>query len=163
MKLASHLSVTLEGKDMKIFLPPFEVKLCCGTSIKPDMFLARDLTKLSEYGYNGVPDVIIEVLPPDVIFPSVFIERDTLYRRHKVEFWAIDPVQEQAHLGVYDEEIERHGYRLYNKQFAPPIAQIPFLPGFFIDFSEILVRYDNETIAKWRALIYDCPNDEPDA
>ena len=115
----------LKGTNCKAVGAPFDVRLFgetlsnekIDTVVQPDITIVCDKKKLDQYGCNGTPDLVIEILSPS----SIKHDRWTKYKLYERagirEYWIVDPTNQtievfkltgsQYHLaGVYSREDE---------------------------------------------------------
>jgi len=97
--LFAFLKNYLKGKDCKVYIAPFDVRLPGGfkadsdvnTVVQPDISVFCDETKLDDRGANGAPDLIIEILSPSTASKDLK-EKFFLYEKVGVkEYWIVDP------------------------------------------------------------------------
>jgi len=98
--IVARLEVFLEGNPCTVYPAPFDVLLPeredqaeedVPTVVQPDVSVICDLTKLTERGCTGAPDLIIEILSPSTHRKDIEIKMK-LYERHGVrEYWIVDP------------------------------------------------------------------------
>lgn len=92
----------LEGKDCRVYVAPFDVRLPDGeekedeiiTVVQPDLVVVCDRTKLDDKGCLGSPDLIVEITSPSTARKDLK-EKFNLYERMGVkEYWIINPTDE---------------------------------------------------------------------
>jgi Uma2 family endonuclease len=109
MRLSSEIYNYLKGKTCEVFSAPFDVHLykegIQGEKIViPDISVICDKTGLNEKGYDGVPELIIEILSPsnqshDLVFKL------NLYMQYGVrEYWIVNPILNTIQVYELDEE-----------------------------------------------------------
>jgi len=136
--LISQFHIFLKDSECEIFAAPFDVKLteeeedAAPTVVQPDVVLCCDGAKLTEWGMQGSPDLVIEIVSP-ASGRKDRKEKFSLYQRHGVgEYWIVDPdeqvVEAYRHNG---EHFERIG--AYSPEDQPGVRA---LPGFKLDLSE---------------------------
>ena len=60
----------IEKSPCKMYIAPFDVRLPIPsakkdtTVVQPDICIICDISKLDDYGCNGAPDLIVEILSP---------------------------------------------------------------------------------------------------
>ena len=119
--LFSQIYNFLDEKPCKVFTAPFDVFLPekgesedeTSTIVQPDILIICDLSKLSEKGCTGPPDIVIEIISPSSAVRDQ-IKKLSLYERRGVkEYWIIHPIDkivwkyilENGHYGkpfIYD-------------------------------------------------------------
>lgn len=125
LELAAGLHAFLKGKPCTPFVSPFEVRLFADakTVVQPDILVVCDAAKKKDWGCNGAPDFVVEVLSPS----SSRMDRVTkrrLYRQAGVrEYWIIDPAErtletlqlaEGGYLSSIYEHIPQEKARVYS-------------------------------------------------
>lgn len=103
VELTRQFANHLKGKSCKIITAPFDVRLPqpadfkdekIETVVQPDIVVVCDRDKLDERGYNGVPDLIIEITSPSTGRNDLTIKFD-LYQQHGVkEYWIVHPAEQ---------------------------------------------------------------------
>jgi Uma2 family endonuclease len=59
--------------------------------VQPDICIICDLQKLDQRGYQGAPDLIVEVLSPSTMKKDYY-EKFNLYMENSVrEYWLVNP------------------------------------------------------------------------
>jgi len=123
-QLYSHL----RGKNCKVLLSPFAVRLNDDTEVQPDLIVVCDPKKLMTTGYKGAPDLIVEILSPS----TSRYDKQTkfmLYLRSGVpEYWIIDPSDNT----ITAFRLSDNGY---NAEIFTDVATINALPGFEMDLA----------------------------
>lgn len=96
------LKLFMKGKDCKVFIAPFDVRLPIlsksknqiDTVVQPDICVVCDLTKLDKQGCNGAPDLVVEVLSPGNT-KNEMKDKFKIYQDAGVlEYWLVEPEQE---------------------------------------------------------------------
>ena len=87
----------IEKSPCKMYIAPFDVRLPIPsakkdtTVVQPDICIICDLTKLDDYGCNGAPDLIVEILSPG----NSKHDADTKFRLYEEagvqEYWMVEP------------------------------------------------------------------------
>ena len=90
----------LTGKPCKVYPAPFCVRLITEGEreneeikkvVEPDITIVCDKSKLDETGYNGTPDLIIEIISPS----SIKMDRLTKFNCYEQagvsEYWIVEP------------------------------------------------------------------------
>ena len=93
--LTRQLANFLKGKPCKVFHAPFDVRLNAGTGddtvVQPDIAVVCDMSKLSEKGCVGAPDLVIEILSPSSARRDRFLKLNAYQRAGVREYWIVDP------------------------------------------------------------------------
>ena len=125
MYFSGVFSSYLKGKDCNVFAAPFDVRLTGGfkadedvaTVVQPDISVFCDEKKLDERGGNGAPDLVVEILSPEVAGASRKLVSDQpstaakdlkekffLYERVGVkEYWVADPFNKTLTVFILEE------------------------------------------------------------
>lgn len=99
MELSRHLANFFDKKECEVYAAPFDVLLPeyeeadedVRNVVQPDITIICDLSKLSEKGCRGAPDVVIEILSPHTAKKDMKYKL-ILYQRSGVkEYWVVDP------------------------------------------------------------------------
>jgi len=101
-KLHSQFLTHLTGKQCKVFIAPFDVRLPIHskknedifTVIQPDVCVVCDRSKLDEAGCIGAPDLIVEVLSPGTNKKDLKNKYEVYEESGVWEYWIIHPVEE---------------------------------------------------------------------
>lgn len=99
--LFTEFSIFLRGKNCKVYIAPFDIRLPKGnepdkdikTVVQPDLSVICDRKKLDDKGCRGAPDLIIEVISPSSIKLDIS-KKKSLYERVGVrEYWIVYPAE----------------------------------------------------------------------
>ncbi len=139
IELAKQFSVFLEGGKCEVYAAPFDVKLSpetedeAPTVLQPDIVLCCDPQKLTDWGLQGPPDLVVEIVSPESGRKDRK-EKFLLYERYGVsEYWIVDPDEEVVEIYRLDGgRFERIG------AFGPEDKPgAPVLSGFECDLSRV--------------------------
>jgi Uma2 family endonuclease len=108
-ELFGQIRELLKGTPCAPFYAPFGVYLNSkrneqsdqkdNTVVEPDIFVVCDHSKISKRGFEGVPDLIIEILSPSTRRYDMFTKMK-LYHEYAVQaYWVVDI--EAAYVTVY--------------------------------------------------------------
>lgn len=119
----------LRGKRCKVY-HGIEVRITKNTVYVPDLVVVCDLSRLTDRGYEGTPDLIIEILSPSNSRHDR-ITKLKAYRKAGVqEYWIVDP--ENHSVEAYRMANDLYWVTVYEEwEKLSPMA----LPGFEIDLS----------------------------
>lgn len=102
-ELYTRINVYLRDKECKVYLAPFDVVLPTKDSsqdekienvVQPDIAVICNMTKLTDKGCTGAPDLVVEVLSPGTVKKDRN-EKFRLYEQVGVkEYWIADPLHE---------------------------------------------------------------------
>ena len=120
INLTVQLESFLKGKKCKLFVAPFDVKLESESSkdtvVQPDLLVICDKTKIAKNSYNGIPDLVIEILSPSTASYDC-IKKLHCYQQAKVpEYWIVDPHIQKVY--VFSLENDSYVDKVYEKTEA---------------------------------------------
>ena len=111
-ELYGQLYNFLKGKKCRVYAAPFGVRLFGKKEdapekidgyLEPDITVVCDRSKLDQYGCQGAPDLIIEILSPSTQRRDRLTKLN-LYREAGVrEYWIVDPERKFVQTMVLDE------------------------------------------------------------
>ena len=127
-----------KNSDCEVFAAPFDVKLsgeeedAAPTVVQPDVVLCCDGDKLTEWGMQGAPDLVVEIVSP-ASGRKDRKQKFALYERYGVrEYWIVDPDEQVVEIYRHNgERFERMG--AYGPEDRPGVSA---LPGFELDLSQ---------------------------
>ena len=135
-KLTKQIDAYLDGKPCELFYAPFDVRLNADTFddivVQPDLLVVCDKTKIDKNSYNGVPELIIEIVSPSTASMDR-VRKYHLYRKAKVkEYWIIDPESKTANVyTLKDEDYVSNAYDENDKLFSKVLG------GLVVDLAEV--------------------------
>ena len=94
-ELSIEIGLFLRGKKCSLFYHPFLVRLNKKASVRPDLVIICDKSKLDNHhgGYNGAPDLIIEILSPSNAGNDIFTKYNQYLMAGVSEYWIVDPMK----------------------------------------------------------------------
>ncbi|MCL2833183.1 MAG: Uma2 family endonuclease [Treponema sp.] len=128
----------LENKKCKVYASPFGVRLfpkkdkSDDTVFLPDIVVVCDSNKLDDYGCNGAPDLVIEIISPSTA------RYDRIYKLRKYqkagvrEYWIVDPILKSVE--VYILENNRYVVSSYDETEKIPVT---VLKGCTVDLAAV--------------------------
>ena len=124
--------------ECEVVIAPYAVKLRDDRDdyFEPDISVICDREKLKDWGCEGPPDWIIEIVSPGNASHD-YIKKATYYMDAGVrEYWIVDPIKEKVvvHSFQNEEAEDRYGYEVYTFRDKVPVG---ICEGFEIDFAEI--------------------------
>jgi Uma2 family endonuclease len=134
----------LEGKRCNVYYAPFGVRLfpkkdkSDDTYFEPDIVVVCDPSKLDDWGCNGAPDLVVEILSPSTV------KHDLLYKFNKYleagvrEYWIVDP--DEKTVSVYVLEGGRFVFYEYEWETA---VQASALPGFTLELKSVFTASED--------------------
>jgi len=90
----------LLDKPCKVYPAPFCVRLTKGNEkrnqdikkvVEPDITVVCDKSRIDGKGYNGAPDLIVEVMSPSSVKMDRFIKFNNYEKAGVKEYWIVDP------------------------------------------------------------------------
>jgi Uma2 family endonuclease len=126
----------LKGKQCKVFLAPFDVRLNAdtldNTVVQPDMVVVCDKEKMMKNGYVGGPDMAIEISSPSTTRKDRNLKFNKYYQAGVKEYWIVDPNDKT--LAVH---ILRDGDYITKAYTDEDTVSVHILEGCRIDMSEV--------------------------
>jgi Uma2 family endonuclease len=115
MELSWQFNNFLRGKSCKVYYAPFAVYLNNDnyTKVEPDIVVVCDKSKLTDEGFNGAPDLIIEILSPSSLRHDKITKYNKYLNAGVREYWIIDPEDKLA--SVYLLEHGEYVAKSYSK------------------------------------------------
>ena len=138
INLLAQLISYLDDKPCEVYHAPFDVRLNADTKddtvVQPDIVVFCDLTKLTDAGCDGAPDMVIEILSPSTSNHDR-ITKFNKYREYGVrEYWIIDP--DSSSLAVHILKGKDFVTQAYSSESAVPVY---ILDDCVIDLSKVFV------------------------
>ena len=107
-KLTSKINQYIDSKkgDCIVIAAPFAVFLNNDnkTYVEPDISVICDQNKLDDYGCNGAPDWIIEIVSPSSRRMDYFTKLISYRNAGVREYWIIDPAKEHSTIYQFEED-----------------------------------------------------------
>lgn len=131
LEIANYIAS--KGGSCEAYAAPFAVFLNNDqyTYVEPDISVICDKSKLDEYGCNGAPDWIIEIVSPASkrmdYFTKLFKYREAGVR----EYWIVDPDRKEITVYNFEEEGDILTYTFSDNVKAGIYEDL------YIDFSQI--------------------------
>ena len=139
-KIAGRIYVDIENhvakhKKYEVFISPFDVIFDKHTVVQPDIVIIGDMSKLTHRGYQGAPDVVIEVVSPSSHNKDL-LEKHSLYQEHGVkEYLIVYPATHEVWQYVLEDE----------GRFSPPMKHsmankinVSYDPDLILDLSYLI-------------------------
>ncbi len=120
----------LEGKSCKVYIAPFDVRLCKTNDaeneiinvVQPDITVICNKDILDDRGAKGIPDFIIEIVSPSSTFLD-YVKKLNLYGEYGVkEYWIIDPMKKRLFVYQIDETGKYGAPTIYRDEDAVKIG-----------------------------------------
>ena len=145
LKIANIISNFLKGKQCKVFVSPFDVRLNYGAEddivVQPDVTVICDRSKLGKKGggCNGVPDMVVEILSPS----TARMDRFTKYNKYRQfgvwEYWIVDPAHKIVETHMLD-----NGNYIKQTYIETDTVPVHVLDGCFIELADVFADIDIE-------------------
>lgn len=137
--LHGNLYQHLKDKSCRVFPAPFDLVLSSPSGkqdsvVQPDITVICDLSKITDKGCMGAPDLVVEVVSKTSVNKDLH-EKYTLYEQHRVkDYWLVLPAERSLMIFTLDDE------GIY--QAAKPLtrgdtATSRVLPGLAIELDDI--------------------------
>ena len=133
-RLTFKLESFLQDKTCELYYD-LTVRLNKNTVVRPDISVICDPDKIDDWGCNGAPDLIIEILSPSNATNDMWTKFSKYLMAGIKEYWIVDPIMNEITVCI----LEDGNYRriLYtNKDIIP----VTVLPGCEIDLSAIFTK-----------------------
>ena len=133
--IARKIGNYLEGKSCEVFqdldLLLFEIdSQKCENVFRPDIMIVCDDSKITERGYEGIPDLVIEIVSKSTGRYDYSVKCKAYMKYGVKEYWIVDSLVNQILVYVYNDNIIRR-YTFDDK------IMIRLLNNLTIDFAEI--------------------------
>lgn len=95
-----------KGGFCDVIPAPFAVNLTANdeTYVEPDISIICDKSKITDHGYNGAPDFIVEVVSPSSRRMDYNIKNAKYAESGVREYWIVDPAKERTTVYRYEED-----------------------------------------------------------
>jgi len=137
MNISARLYNFLKDKPCKVFPAPFAVRLFENeeTLFEPDIVVVCDKSKLVERGFEGAPDMVIEILSPSTARLDKKLKYSKYEKSGVKEYWIVDPEQNlvEANILVNDKYISA----IYTENDKAPVH---ILDGFEVDLKDVFAE-----------------------
>lgn len=144
--LFAQLYNYLEGKQCKVYHPPFDVRLFerdgdkpgdVDTVVEPDLTVVCDMDKLDDHGCKGAPDLIIEILSPSTRRHDRLVKLDLYQRAGVREYWIVDPEYKAVQVFLQDGAGSLKIREDYGRE---DMAKVNILDDCLIDLSKVFTE-----------------------
>lgn len=110
MRLSNIFFNYLDGSECEPFAAPIDIKLTKegfdSQIVIPDLVIICDKEKLTETKYEGIPNLIVEILSPSNQHHDLVIKMN-LYAKYGVkEYWIVNPMNQSV--SIYTLDTEQH-------------------------------------------------------
>lgn len=133
----------LEGKKCKAYAAPFDVRLFeqegdspedVDTVVQPDITVVCDPSRLDEHGYQGAPDMMIEILSPSSLRHDKLVKLNLYQRAGVGEYWIVDPANRGVTVFLRDDTGRLCIHEEYDWK---SIAKVNTLEGCFVEMGKV--------------------------
>ncbi|SDG31300.1 Uma2 family endonuclease [Desulfosporosinus hippei] len=138
----------LLDKSCKVYHAPFCVKLITDAVktneeiknvVEPDITIVCDRSKIDDKGYNGVPDMIVEIISPSSIKMDRLIKFNKYEKVGVKEYWIVEPEGKLVNVFILQED-KRYGRPdVYTEDDK---VKVSIFPDLFINLKPIFDRID---------------------
>ena len=145
-EMGRQLGNYLEGKQCKAYPAPFGVRLFqragdspedVDTIVEPDISVICDRSKLDQYGCNGAPDLVIEVLSPSTQRHDQLVKLNLYQRAGVREYWIVDPENRAVQVFLQD----GNGSLKIHEEYGPgDVAKVNVLDGCFVELGKVFTE-----------------------
>ncbi|MDR1955421.1 MAG: Uma2 family endonuclease [Treponema sp.] len=138
VELCRQIANYLDGKPCEVYPAPFGVRLfpeedkSDDTFVEPDIVVVCDSSKLDDWGCNGAPDLIIEILSPSNSRHDRFVKFQKYLSVGVREYWIVDPEDQTVQVHILDRD--RYITAVYDETDTAPIT---VLPGCVINLAKV--------------------------
>ena len=143
MELSKQFAVYLSGKPCKVYPAPFCVRLPKDNEkndkdikniVEPDITIVCDKSKLDENGYNGAPDLIVEILLSSSIKKDRLIKLNSYEKAGVKEYWIVEPEGKLASVFLLQENKKYGRPEIYTEDDN---VKVSIFPDLIIDLSSV--------------------------
>jgi Uma2 family endonuclease len=112
----------------KIYDAPFDVIVDENNVVQPDIIFIsnQNLEKLTKRGFEGVPDLVVEIISPSTFYRDSYEKKDFYEKIGVKEYWLIEPANRVIEVFV----LENGKYQLHSLVVEKGTAQSKILEGF---------------------------------
>ncbi|GAB4134629.1 MAG: Uma2 family endonuclease [Raineya sp.] len=135
-KLVQKMLNFVEKKAFgEVFFAPFDVIVDEANVVQPDIIFISNtnLDKLSKRGFEGVPDLVVEIISPSTFYRDSYEMKDFYEKIGVKEYWLVEPANRIIEVFV----LETRKYQLHSLVVEKGIAQSKTLEGFEVLAKEI--------------------------
>ena len=145
-EMGRQLGNYLEGKQCKAYPAPFGVRLFqragdspedVDTIVEPDISVICDRSKLDQYGCNGAPDLVIEVLSPSTQRHDQLVKLNLYQRAGVREYWIVDPENKTVRVMLQSGNGFLQTHEIYRQE---EVAKVNVLDGCFVELGKVFTE-----------------------
>jgi Uma2 family endonuclease len=142
-KLVQKMLHFVEQKILgEVFFAPFDVIVDENNVVQPDIIFIsnQNLEKLTKRGFEGVPDLVVEIISPSTFYRDSYEKKDFYEKIGVKEYWLIEPANRVIEVFV----LENGKYHLHSLVVEKGTAQSKILEGFEAVAKEIFPERKEE-------------------
>lgn len=142
-EIGRQLGNYLEGKQCKVYLAPFGVRLFeqdgdnpedVNSVVEPDISVVCDKSKLDKHGCKGAPDMVVEVLSPSSLRHDRLVKLNLYQQAGVREYWIVDPENKAVQVFLQD---GKDFLRICEEYGCRDVAKVNVLDGCFIELNNV--------------------------
>lgn len=142
-EIGRQLGNYLEGKQCRVYLAPFGVRLFeqegdrpedVDTVVEPDISIVCDRSKLDKRGCKGAPDFIAEVLSPSTQRQDQLVKLNLYQRAGVREYWIVDPENRTIRVMLRTDVGILQIHEVYKQD---EVAKVNVLDGCFVELGKV--------------------------
>ena len=114
----------------------------CRNIYQPDIMVCCDENKITKRGYEGVPDLIVEIISRSTSGYDYNEKYDNYIKYGVLEYWIVDPLKNKIFVYVNKDDLTINEYTFYDT------AESGIFPGLSINFEKISENLDKSEL-KW--------------
>jgi len=127
-----------KNKLGKIFDAPFDVIIDENNVVQPDLlFISNEnLPKLTKRGFEGVPDLVVEIISPSTFYRDSVEKKDFYEQIGVSEYWLIEPANQVIEVFT----LKNGKYQIFSLVVEKGVAKSKILQGFEVNSEEIFLE-----------------------
>lgn len=142
-EIGRQLGNYLEGKQCRVYLAPFGVRLFeqdgdnpedVNSVVEPDISVVCDKSKLDKHGCKGAPDMVVEVLSPSSLRHDRLVKLNLYQQAGVREYWIVDPENKAVQVFLQD---GKDFLRICEEYGCRDVAKVNVLDGCFIELNKV--------------------------
>lgn len=114
--------ITANHGACEVFHAPVDVKLDPDnkTMVQPDILIVCDPDKVKEWGIDGAPDFVIEIISPSTKSRDMFLKARKYKDAGVKEYWIVDLEKERVLVYIFDETV-KEDIKIYGLEDEIPV------------------------------------------
>lgn len=143
VSLLAQIHHYLSDKTCKVYPAPFCVRLMNDDEknnedikkvVEPDITIVCNKSLIDEKGYNGTPDMIIEIISPTSIKMDRFIKFNSYEKAGVREYWIVEPGGKLVNVFILQED---HRYGRPETYTEDDEIKVSVFPDLIIDLKPV--------------------------